>query len=337
MRMTSMQMSFPETVSDSLCRNSLVMQTDCCCSCPGGWSQAILEVNMLDVKVLGWCGYTWSAVVRLVGCTAKFSETLLETAYGRKMNIHFMGNSSVIAYASHTLSSSERRWSTFDRELWAVVWSVRHFKHFLSGSSFTVVTDHKPLLSLKKSSVDNDPTGRRSRWILELDVYDYNIVHREGKQHANADAMSRRPNTDTQSKAVQCVISTITSRDRIAPVDSDRNDNTAPVFSEVRHTLSVDLVKLRDQQREDGCLSEVIAWLEGSASKLWHEFPRLVLRHGILCRKIKAGPCAPASFQVVLPATLIPTALATLHGNPFSGHQGTAEGQTHLLLAIYVP
>ncbi len=59
-----MQMSFAEMVSDSLCRNSLVMQTDCCSSCPGGWSQTILEVKMLDVEVLGWCGYTWSEVVR---------------------------------------------------------------------------------------------------------------------------------------------------------------------------------------------------------------------------------------------------------------------------------
>ncbi len=58
MRMTSMQMNFPETVSDSLFRNSLVMQTDYCSSCPGGWSQTILVVKMLDVEVLGWCGYT---------------------------------------------------------------------------------------------------------------------------------------------------------------------------------------------------------------------------------------------------------------------------------------
>ncbi len=64
MRTTSMQMSFPETVSDSLCRNSLVMQTDYCSSCPGGWSQTILDAKMLDVEVLGWCGYTWSVVLR---------------------------------------------------------------------------------------------------------------------------------------------------------------------------------------------------------------------------------------------------------------------------------
>ncbi len=49
---------------------------------------------MLDVEVLGWCGCTCSAVVRPVGCTVKFSEMSLETAYGREMNIKFTGNSS---------------------------------------------------------------------------------------------------------------------------------------------------------------------------------------------------------------------------------------------------
>ncbi len=47
-----------------------------------------------ECGVLGWCGFTWSAVVRPVGCTAKFSEMPLDTAYGREMNIQFAGNSS---------------------------------------------------------------------------------------------------------------------------------------------------------------------------------------------------------------------------------------------------
>ncbi len=40
------------------------------------------------------CGYMWYAVVRPVGCTAKFSEMPLEMVYGRDMNIQFTGNSS---------------------------------------------------------------------------------------------------------------------------------------------------------------------------------------------------------------------------------------------------
>ena len=110
--MTSMQMSFPETVSNSLCRNYLVAQTDCCSSCLGGWPQMILEVNMLDVEVLGWCGYSWSAVVRPVGCIARLSETPLETAYGREMNIQFTGNSS----GGH--SCSQRANCTILQNLW---------------------------------------------------------------------------------------------------------------------------------------------------------------------------------------------------------------------------
>lgn len=55
-----MQMSLTEMVSDSLCRSSLMMQTNCFSGRLGGQSSTILEVNVLDVEVLGRFGYTWS-------------------------------------------------------------------------------------------------------------------------------------------------------------------------------------------------------------------------------------------------------------------------------------
>lgn len=106
------------------------------------------------------------------------------------------GKEHVIAYASHVLSASERKWSTFDRELYAIVWSVRHFRHYLRCHPFTIITDHKPLVGLKKLPLDHDPTGRRARWAIELDLYDWHVIHRDGAKHLDADAMSRRPETD---------------------------------------------------------------------------------------------------------------------------------------------
>ena len=85
------QMSFPEMVSDRLCRISLIGFAHSFISCPGGSSQTILQVKKPYLEVMGWHGYTWSAVVRPVERTANFSKTTLEAAYGREMNIIFSG------------------------------------------------------------------------------------------------------------------------------------------------------------------------------------------------------------------------------------------------------
>ena len=82
------------SVSDSLFRNSLVVETHSFISCPGGWSQTIPQVKKPDVEVLGWRGHKWSAVVRPVGRTARFSKTRLEVAYGGEINIQLSDNSS---------------------------------------------------------------------------------------------------------------------------------------------------------------------------------------------------------------------------------------------------
>ncbi len=88
-----MQMGFPETVSDSLCRilcyaNRLLQQLS-------GWLVSD-DLGGEDAGSEG-SGLVWLHVVcgyEAVGCTAKLSEMPLETAYGREFNIQFTGNSS---------------------------------------------------------------------------------------------------------------------------------------------------------------------------------------------------------------------------------------------------
>jgi hypothetical protein len=61
---------------------------------------------------------------------------------------------------------------------------------YLRWSSFTLVTDHAPLVWLMGN---NDLTGQYARWSLILQEYDFTVVHRPGVKHQNADTLSRFP------------------------------------------------------------------------------------------------------------------------------------------------
>nr|XP_013996221.1 unnamed protein product [Salmo salar] len=96
----------------------------------------------------------------------------------------------VVAYYSRTFDKAEKRYCVTRRELLAVVAAVRHFKYYLGGLPFVVRTDHSALqwlLSFK------EPKGQIARWLEELQPYDFQVEHRAGLRHSNADALSRRP------------------------------------------------------------------------------------------------------------------------------------------------
>ena len=55
------------------------------------------------------------------------------------------GNNKPVAFYSRRLNSSEENYSATDRELLAIIASLKHFRHYVSGMDFTVLTDHQPL------------------------------------------------------------------------------------------------------------------------------------------------------------------------------------------------
>lgn len=102
------------------------------------------------------------------------------------------GEERVIAYASRRLTKSEKRYCVTRKELLAVHTFVKNFRHYLFGRRFLVRTDHKALLWMLNWRKPN--TSQYCLWKAELEMYDMDIIHRAGKLHANADALSRLPN-----------------------------------------------------------------------------------------------------------------------------------------------
>ena len=98
------------------------------------------------------------------------------------------GQERVVAYASRVLSKAERQYSVTRKELLAVVTFVKHFRHYLLGRHFVVRTDHSSLQWLYNFK---EPEGQTARWLESLQEFDFEVIHRSGRNHSNADALSR--------------------------------------------------------------------------------------------------------------------------------------------------
>jgi hypothetical protein len=93
-----------------------------------------------------------------------------------------------VAYHAKAFSKVERRYCVTRRELLACVNAIRHFHHYLLGAKFVVRTDHNSLVWLCHF---RELDGQLARWLETLAQYDFEIQHRKGRQHGNADGLSR--------------------------------------------------------------------------------------------------------------------------------------------------
>ncbi len=99
------------------------------------------------------------------------------------------GQDRPVAYFSRKLLDRESNYAATDKECLAIVEGIKHFRIYLTGVQFEVTTDHRSLVWL--DSVKDDG-GRRTRWALWLQQFDFTIKHRAGTANGNADGMSRQ-------------------------------------------------------------------------------------------------------------------------------------------------
>ena len=238
------------------------------------------------------------------------------------------GTERVIAYYSSTLEHRERQYCVTRRELLAIVKSVKHFHPYLYGRHFLIRTDHGSLQWLLRFK---NQEGQMARWLSVLELYDFEIKHRPGVQHSNADGLSRRPCQGCHycEKREQ---------------RSDQLEELSPC-PRVCHLTSPDILK--DQwvtpwtpeqiscwQREDPILDKVITWInagrkppwsaiqaEGSELRsIWSCYQQLKLVNGVLQRSVtKAGKSVE---QLVAPQAVRDQIFQFLHTGRLGGHLG---------------
>ena len=145
-----------------------------------------------------------------------------------------------VAFKYRFLNSNEERYSVNELELLGVVWSVEYIKYYLFGKSFTIITDHRALLSIMKKHRSNKSyNSRLTRWIDRLLPFDFNIEHIPGAKMGLADYISRQPNQEakvTNKYDEEFAVATITRiRDAIAAIIV----NTIPQNCQSQHFNSV--------------------------------------------------------------------------------------------------
>lgn len=99
----------------------------------------------------------------------------------------------VIAYASKSLSDTEKRYCQTEKEAFALVCSVERFYFYVYDRVFGLITDHKALETI--FSTKSKPYARIERWVLRMQSYKYKVIYKAGKNNI-ADPLSRLVITD---------------------------------------------------------------------------------------------------------------------------------------------
>lgn len=231
----------------------------------------------------------------------------------------------VIAYGAKKLAKSQQRYPPNKGELAAVIHFMRTWKYYLQHRPFVLRTDHE---SLKWIYTMESPTGMIQRWLDTLANFQFTVVHRAGKKHGNADALSRIAHAE--------------EADPESPEDE-------AIYS-LRHNPLWTVEQLRQAQLEDEDLSVIRRWLlQGqkpddltvrAMSPKGKVYAGLFqdLRmdgQGLIRYHDQRGPMGQPRARLCLPPSLWEEAIRRVH--EIGGHQAVAATEQRVGRNLFFP
>jgi len=243
------------------------------------------------------------------------------------------GTEKVIAYSSRTMSKAEKKYETTRKELLAVVNGLKQFRQYLTGRHFILRVDHAALSWLRRTP---EPMPQLARWLTFIEEFDYEVIHRDGKRHSNADGLSRKAeNLESAEKAEPSESSFSEEEDHepnvriVQPVSGAETTQDESTFS-VRESLAEEqqadpdfgpLVRLRLQSDRKPEITELSTESE-MAKRLLNQWEQLEVRDGLVYRRIEGKPGEPESLQLLTPRRKVQDVIRTSHEGQTGGHFG---------------
>ena len=221
----------------------------------------------------------------------------------------------VVRYDSRPVKQPERNYSQIEIESTAIEWANKKYRIYLLGMpSYTVVTDHKPLIPLYNSYKVEVPL-RVMKHKMNLQGYAYKLVHEPGKTMPS-DYMSRHPMKSTIS-------------------DNEIIDETEMFVNAVMEANLPDAITKDDIKRETETDKEMQDLMIAIKSKLLDEKqkPHLSQYKQVFTELSIVDDMIVRGHKIVPPLKLREKAIQLAH----EGHQGLVKSKSFLRTIMWFP
>ena len=215
------------------------------------------------------------------------------------------GNQRVIAYASQSLTQTERNYPAHKLEFLALKWAVMdRFHEYLYGGKFNVYTDNNPLTYIL-TSAKLDACGQRC--VASLASYDFGLFYKTGKTNVDADTLSCIPRKwyhELESPVVKALLK--------SSQETDYNGNPSKIICKSCQMISDRMTteQWKKEQANDEIISQVVKAMENSSEnhafsselvrQMFRHRNKLIKRHGLLYKKFSDINVQEERMQFVL-------------------------------------
>ena len=321
------------------------------------WSFDKLKQAMVSAPVLSYPNSTGTFILDVDASDVAIGAELLQIQNDQER---------VIAYSSQSLAAAQRRYCTTRKELLSLVTFLNHFRFYLLGRSFLVRTDHNSLIWLMRFK---NLEGQLARWLEAIAQFDFQIKHRAGRSHGNADGLSRLPepdpcpfyDLDIDVRQLPCGGCSYCQRmheqwsrfesfvDDVMPLtvrqtgiasgsETDLEVSAKPVDWAREQSNDPDLaILLRWKQAKEPPNGRTIFLQNATVKHLWRMREQLEIRDSVLMYRWLGHVPNSSKLLVIVPRHLRSRIMHDAHNNVCAGHPGPEKQYLQLINHFFWP